>query len=93
MKNEWNDDIKNKDGVRRGHQGAKAIPLGHRPGEQRAESASPPHSSSPVPCFIPWVIHDLVRGPFSCPVWGQFGDPQLMFQLYWLWQQARKTEV
>lgn len=73
MKNEWNDDIKNKDGVRRRHQDAKAIPLGHRPGKRWAESASPPHSSSPNLTSLPgysWPCQGAFLLPCLGPVWG-----------------------
>ena len=73
MKNEWNEDIQNKDGVRRRHQDAKAIPLGHRPGKRWAESASPPHSSSPNLTSLPgysWPCQGAFLLPCLGPVWG-----------------------
>lgn len=80
MKNEWNYDIKNKKSEEDPTM-QKQFPWAQT--SRGAQSASPPHSNGHVPCFIPWIMHDLVRGPFSCPVWGQFGDPQPMFQPYY----------
>lgn len=70
---EWNDDIKNKDRIGRKPQ-CRRKSLGAVTWKG-ARWASPPHSNGHEPGFIPWVIHDPVWGPFSCPVWGQFGDP------------------